>query len=241
MRKDIRIYTTDEIVQGTPEWFRIRELKFTGSRASEVASNGKGLDTLVTELLASHFSSQQYEEYTGKYKSAEMQRGNDYEPMARMVYEFETGNTVREIGFVEDLSRKYVGYSPDGFVTEDGNEDILFEAKNHNDKVFMELLITGKVDSKYVKQMQYGMWVTGAKACDYFGFNPNFKPNYFLKRFYPDEKMFNLFEDGIKSGTQMIENGLTALAGKIEPQEKITEPKKETELSEDINKDEFPF
>ena len=229
MRKDIRIYTNDEIVQGTAEWFAIRDLKFTASKASEIASNGKGLDTLATELLAGHYSSQQYDEYVGRFKSPAMQRGNDFEGQARMVYEFETGNTVREVGFVEVTSRKYVGCSPDGLVTENGKEDILLEIKNHDDKVFLELMLTGKVDPKYVKQMQYQMWVTGAKACDYFGYNPNFKPSFYMQRFYPDEELFAKFEAGVTAGSTMLDNGLKMLAGKLEEQEKYVEEPKEPE------------
>lgn len=227
MRKDIRIYTNDEIVQGTPEWFAIRDLKFTASRASEIATNGKGLDTLAMELLAGHYSSQQYEEYTGKYKNSAMQRGNDFEAQARMVYEFETGNSVREVGFVEVTSRKYVGCSPDGLVTENGKEDILLEIKNHDDKVFLELILTGKVDPKYVKQMQYQMWVTGAKACDYFGYNPNFEPSYYMERFYPDEELFAKFEAGVTAGAEMLDKGLGLLKGKLQEQEKFIEEKPE--------------
>ena len=227
MRKDIRIYTNDEIIQGTPEWFAIRDLKFTASKADVIAINGKGLDTLATELLAGHFSSQQYEEYTGKYKNPAMQRGNDFEAQARMVYEFETGNTVREVGFVEVTSQKYVGCSPDGLVTENGKEDILVEIKNHDDKVFLELILTGKVDAKYIKQMQYQMWVTGASACDYFGYNPNFKPSFYMQRFYPDTELFAKFEAGVEAGTQMLDNGLKMLEGKLEEQEKFIEEKPE--------------
>ena len=229
MREDIRIYTNDEIVQGTPEWFAIRDLKFTASKASEIATNGKGLETLCTELLATHYSSEQYDEYTGKFKSPAMQRGNDYEAQARMVYEFETGNEVREVGFVEVTSRKYVGCSPDGLVTENGKEDILLEIKNHDDKVFLELILSGKVDPKYVKQMQYQMWVTGASACDYFGYNPNFKPSYYLQRFYPDEELFAKFEAGVVAGADMLDNGLRILGSKLEEQEKYIEPEPEAE------------
>jgi predicted phage-related endonuclease len=231
MRKDIRIYSKDEIQQGTPEWFAIRELKFTASKADAISANGKGLETLVTELLAEYFSSQKYEEYTGKYKSPAMQRGNDFEAMARMVYEFETGNSVREVGFVEVTDKKYIGCSPDGLVTENGVEDILVEIKNHDDKVFAELQITENIDKKYIKQMQYQMWVTGAKACDYFGYNPNFSPSYFKKRLYPDEAMFKLFEAGVETGTQMIENGLAVLNKKLQKQEKFTETETEAEAT----------
>ena len=235
MREDIKIYTTDEIVQGTPEWFAIRDLKFTASKASEIATNGKGLETLCTELLAGHYSSQQYDEYTGKYKNPAMQRGNDYEAQARMVYEFETGNSVREVGFVEVTSRKYVGCSPDGLVTENGKEDILLEIKNHDDKVFLELILSGKVDPKYVKQMQYHMWVTGASACDYFGYNPNFKPSFYMERFYPDEELFAKFDAGVTAGADMLDNGLRILGGKgLEEQEKYIEPEAEAEVEVEV-------
>lgn len=247
MRNDIKIYSKDEITQGTPEWFAIRDLKLTASKADIIATNGKGLDTLVTELLAGHYSSQQYEEYTGKYKNPAMQRGNDFEPMARMVYEFETGNTVREVGFVQVNDNKYVGCSPDGLVTENNVEDGLIEIKNHDDKVFLELVMTKKVDAKYVKQMQYQMWVTGAKWCDYFGYNPNFKPSYYKERFYPDTELFAKFEAGTKDGAKMIENGLSALKDSLEEQEKYTpeaeaeKPEAETTAEAKETSADFPF
>lgn len=212
-----------EIEQGTSEWFKIRDLKFTASRASEIATNGKGLETLCIELLAGHYSSQQYEEYTGKYKNSAMQRGNDFEAQARMVYEFETGNSVRQVGCV--TVGKYILASPDGLVTENGKENGLIEIKNHDDKVFLELILTGKVEPKYVKQMQYQMWVTGKEWVDYFGYNPNFEPSYYLERFFPDKDMFEKFEAGVNAGTEMLENGLSMLKDKLQKQEKYIEEK----------------
>lgn len=248
MRNDIKIYEKDEIQQGTAEWFKIRELKFTASKADVVATNGKGLETYVTDLLADYYSSQKFDEYADKYKSPAMQRGNDYEPMARMVYEFETGNTVREVGFVTVNDNKYIGASPDGIVTEKEKDEGLLEIKNHDDKKFITLQLTGEVDPKYIKQMQYQMWITGAKWCDYFGFNPNFKPNFYKQRFYPDLEMFNKFDVGTKCGIKMIENGLKALEGKLicqeteqkeEENEKITEYKMKVEGINQMS--DFPF
>lgn len=251
-----KIYEKDEIQQGTPEWFKVRELKFTASNADKIATNGKGLETYVKELLADYYSSSQYEEYTGKFKSPAMQRGNDFEATARMVYEFETGNTVKEVGFVE--RSKYVGCSPDGLVTENGNPDGegLIEIKNHDDKVFLELILSGKVDPKYVKQMQYQMWVTELNWCDYFGFNPNFKPNFYKERFYPDQELFKKFEAGVFDGINMIETSMKKASTILIKQEKYVEPKAEVEenkengLNEKIEvkevkevkvSDDFPF
>ena len=75
--------------------------------------------------------------------------------------------------------------------------------------------------------MQYQMWVTGASACDYFGYNPNFKPSFYKQRFYPDTELFAKFEAGVEAGTQMLDNGLKMLEGKLEEQEKFIEEKPE--------------
>ena len=145
-----------------------------------------------------------------------------------MVYEFETGNSVRQVGCV--TVGKYILASPDGLVTENGKENGLIEIKNHDDKVFLELILTGKVDPKYVKQMQYQMWVTGKEWVDYFGYNPNFKPSFYMERFYPDEELFAKFDAGVTAGADMLDNGLRILGGKgLEEQEKYIEPEAEAE------------
>lgn len=242
-----KVYQKDEIVQGTKEWHELRQLKFTASKADTISVNGKGLETLVKEMLAEYYSSQEYDEYTGAYKSADMQRGNDYEPMARMVYEMETGNTVKEVGFIE--RSKYIGCSPDGLVTEKDNPDGegLIEIKNHSDKVFLELILSDKVDPKYVKQMQYQMWVSELNWCDYFGFNPNFSPNFYKERFFPDLELHKKFEAGVSAGIQMIENGLDILKDRLTILEKVIKVIEEKEdekpaitKAEEAQED-FPF
>lgn len=255
--EEYKVYGKDEIEQGSKEWLELRNLKFTASNADTISANGKGLETLVKEMLAEYYSSQEFEEYTGKFKSADMQRGNDYEAMARSVYELETGNTVKEVGFIQ--RSKYIGCSPDGLVDESwtgSKEEGLIEIKNHSDKVFLELMLTGKVDPKYVKQMQYQMWVTQLNWCDYFGFNPNFSPNFYKERFYPDEALHKKFEAGVSAGIEMIENGLDALKDKLKVLNKVVEvieEKEEPKLADmPINKvkleksnngtgDDFPF
>lgn len=213
-----KVYEKDELVQGTPEWHKVRELKFTASKADAIATNGKGLDTLVKELLSEYYSSQEFNEYTQKYKSEDMQRGNDFESMSRMVYEMETGYTVKEVGFVE--RSKYIGCSPDGMIE---SEKGLIEIKNHSDNKFIELLLTEKIDPKYIKQMQYQLWVTGYNWVDYFGFNPNFNPNFYKERFYPDEDMFKKFELGVAEGIRLLQNGLDILKDKVKVLEKVIE------------------
>ena len=116
-----------------------------------------------------------------------------------MTYEFETGNTVTQVGFIE-LS-DVVGCSPDGLVGDDG----LLEIKNFSDKVYLELLLTGKIEKKYYNQMQMQLYVTGRKWCDYFVFNPNFidKP-YYMVRVYPDKDTFAHLDSALKSAKEQL-------------------------------------
>lgn len=202
-----------DIEQGTDKWFQMRSLRLTASNASVIATAGKGLETLVKELLADYFSSKKFEEYTNAYKSSDMQRGNDFEATARMVYEIETGNTVNQVGCV--TVGDYILASPDGLVIEKGADEGLIEIKNHSDKVFLELVLTDKIDPKYIAQMQYQLWVTGRKWCDYFGYNPNFNPNFYKVRLYPDLELHKKFEEGVKTGIELIEKALKKLDKKL--------------------------
>ena len=186
------------IIQGTPEWENLRKLHFTATDATAVIARGKGLKTLIKNKLAEYYSSENYTEYTGKYKDLQMQRGNDMEETARRIYELETGNSVEQVGFIE--TDEYEGCSPDGLVNEDG----LLEIKNHSDPVFIELVLTGKIDSKYTNQMQMQMYVSNRKWCDYFAFNPNFSPNFFLKRIYRDEDMMIKIHEGLEEGKENL-------------------------------------
>lgn len=192
----MKIY--EGIEQGTKEWKQLRELKFTASHASTIMANGKGLQTLVKKMLAEYYSSGEYEEYSSEYKNSQMQRGNDFEDKARMIYELETGEEVKQVTFVE--LNKFVGASPDGLVGEYG----LIEIKNHNDEVFLQLVLDKKIDKKYLDQMQMQMYVTGRQWCDYFGFNPNFNPSFVKIRVFRDPNKLAILEDGLKTGVGLL-------------------------------------
>ena len=174
----MKIYT--DIIQGTEEWEEVRKLHYTASNASTILARGKGVETLIKEMLTDYYSSGNFPEYSDKYQNNNMQRGKDYEDKARAYYELVTNNTVEQVGFIE--TDDFEGCSPDGLINNDG----LVEIKNPNDKRFIDLILTGKVDKKYIDQMQMQMYVTGRDWCDFFAFNPNFETPYYLKRFYPE-------------------------------------------------------
>ena len=75
------------IRQGTDEWFTIRSGKMTASHAQEIGNSGKGLQTYVYNLLAEKYSKADRENFSNSHT----ERGVELEPIARSMYELESG------------------------------------------------------------------------------------------------------------------------------------------------------
>jgi hypothetical protein len=199
----MKIYKTLE--QGSDEWLELRKLKLTASNATAIGNAGKGLITHVNELVLKSFIAEQE-----RYVSADMERGNTLEPLARTKYEMVTGSEVEEIGFVERC--KYSGCSPDGFVDKDG----LLEIKARNDLKHFMLLQGGPNESATEWQIQMQLLVCQKKWCDFVSYNPNFKKSIFIKRYQPDPTAFEKLEKGIEMGKKMIQELLSTETVKYE-------------------------
>ena len=181
--------------QQSEEWFELRKGKMTASHAQAIGLNGAGLKTYIRELMAEYYSKGTKK----RFSNFQTDRGNDLEPSAAMVYSFKTGLEVqRDIGFV--LMGDYVGCSPDSFVCSDG----LAEIKCPDDKAYFDLLLDGKIESKYIWQMQMQMLVCGKSWCDFVAYNPNFKQDVWIDRVLPDPKKFDALKAGFESGIKMI-------------------------------------
>jgi putative phage-type endonuclease len=179
--------------QGTPEWFECRKGRLTASTAQAIASNGKGLETLVYEIMA-----EAYSKNTEHYTNEDMERGHELEDMARNLYTLETGNVVEQVGFIE--RDEYVGCSPDGLIGEEGG----LEIKCPNDKNHLYTAITGEYDKKYYWQVQMTLLITGRKWWDLVFFNPNLPKELIIKRLIPESQAFDKLEAGIKKGIELI-------------------------------------
>ena len=180
--------------QRSPEWFEIRKGKMTASHAQAIASNGKGLVTYIREKMCEIYATNEDDKYTNQ----NMEHGTEQEKVARMLYEFETGLKVTEVGFV--VYNDYVGCSPDGLVADNG----LIEIKCPTNKVYFNLLIDKKIDTKYEWQMQMQMLVCDKDWCDYVVYNPNFNEQLFIKRVIKDEEKQKKLLIGFDSGIKMI-------------------------------------
>jgi len=182
--------------QGTQEWFEIRKGKLTASHAQQIGNNGKGLNTYIHELMAEYYSTQEKEQLTNKH----IERGLELEPIARDIYELETGDTVTQTGFIE--LNEYAGCSPDGLIGENG----LIEIKCINDTDYFRHLLYGieEVDTKYLWQVQMQMLVTNRNWCDLVVYNPNFSQSLIIFRIEKDEEKQDALKKGIETGIELI-------------------------------------
>lgn len=179
--------------QYSPEWWEVRSKKMTASHAQAIGNQGKGLESYALELVCSHYSKDKE-----GYSNGHMQRGLELEPEAATVYQAETLSDVQEVGFV--VYSDYVGCSPDRMVNNDG----LLEIKCLSDKVYFQLLLTGKIETKYLWQMQMQMLCCGREWCDFFAYNPNFDRNYWMMRVFPEQAKVDKLINGFEMGEKLI-------------------------------------
>ena len=180
--------------QRTEDWYNIRKGKMTASNAEIIIANGKGLETYIYNLMAEYYSSAEKENYI----NADMQRGIDLEPEAKIEFQFYTGLDIKEVGCVE--LNEYILASPDGLIGDDG----LIEIKCPNDSIYFKLLLSNNIKPEYIAQMQMQMYVTDRQYCYFVSYNPNFEKSLYIKKINRDEEMIEKLKKGLERGIQLI-------------------------------------
>lgn len=177
---------TEEIIQGSEEWFAIRCGKVTASRVADVIARTKSgpaasRKNYLAELVAERLTGEAAQGFT----NAAMQWGTDTEPQARAAYAFYADADVQEVGFVVHPSIPDSGASPDGLVGETG----MVELKCPNTATHIETLLSGTIPTKYQTQMLWQMACTGRQWCDFVSFDPRLPEDMriFIKRMERDE------------------------------------------------------
>lgn len=181
--------------QGSPEWFAIRKGKMTASHAQAIGNQGKGLVTYITELMAEYYSSGEKEQFSNKHTD----RGNELEPIARELYEFETGDIIEQVGFVE--YNEYVGCSPDGLMSTSG-----LEIKCIDDVKYFKHLINGEseIDTAHLWQIQMNMLICEKKQWKLLVYNPNFKKSMCIYTIEEDKEKQEALKKGFEIGIKKI-------------------------------------
>lgn len=165
-----------DVDQKSDEWNALRLGRITGSIMHKFMTKNRKGDGLgetalnaIYDLMAQRLTG--IDETQDLSNNIHIQRGNELEPRAIAEYEIETFNVVKQVGFIE--IDHLVGGSPDGLVSDDG----LIEVKCKNNANHLRSIIdarNGIIDKAHVIQMQFLMWITDRKWCDYVLYNKNF-------------------------------------------------------------------
>ncbi len=154
--------------QQTNEWYEARLGKVTASRVADVIAKTKtgyssSRDNYMAQLICERLTGQKGESFT----NAAMEHGTQTEPLARSAYENARNLLVKEVGFINHPRIEMSGASPDGLVGDDG----LVEIKCPNTATHIDTLLSGKVPTKYITQMQWQMLCCERKWCDFVSFD----------------------------------------------------------------------
>ena len=167
--------------QRSDEWYKIRELKVTGSPCEKIMKPrglGQGGQTYCKQIVKETILKNKEE----RYVSAAMQQGIDREPIAAEVYAEEHMVEVTEVGFIvfytENPKEKhlngFLGISPDRLVGKKGGLEIKCpEPDKHTSN-----LLEQDCPSEYYDQIQMSLFVTGREWWDLMSYNPDFKEGF---------------------------------------------------------------
>jgi len=182
-------------MQQTSEWYESKIGKVSASRCADVMARIKSgysmsrknymMDLVIARLTGV---------YPESFTSPAMQWGIETEAEARKEYEAETFNIVQEVGFIE--LNEDVGCSPDGLIGENGG----LEIKCPNTVTHIDTILSGKIDRKYMLQIQFSLWVTGREWWDYVSYDPRCPANLrlYIQRVYRDENLISEISEEVE-------------------------------------------
>ena len=152
--------------QRTQEWFEARKGRITASSVGAILGHAPYAtrDDVMRRMVREYHGAP--EEFEGNIAT---EYGTRNEAGALTEYVMETGNEVKQIGFV--TREDWAGCSPDGLIGEDGGLEIKcpFGLRKDEAPAFKTL----KEQPHYYDQIQFSLWVTGRKWWDFYQWSPN--------------------------------------------------------------------
>lgn len=159
--------------QQSPEWHEHRAGVITASMFGVIlATTKKGYsaaaEKYATNKAIERISGKPLSDEMGEgYKTWQMRRGNEKEPLARIEYTHRTGSQVDAAGLCLSMDRRF-GASCDGFVGDKGTVEIKC-------LVASDKLVRTWVDNditEFIPQVQGELWLSGREWCDFCLYAP---------------------------------------------------------------------
>lgn len=192
------------VIQGSMEWRLLRAGKVTASRIKHVIAKTKsGYSTTranyMDELIIERFGV-----ISDGFTNAAMAHGTETEPLARSMFELNTGVMVEQIDFVDHPTIAMTGASPDGLIGADG----LLEIKCPNSTTHFNYLREGVVPEDYKPQMAWQMACCNRQWCEFVSFDPRVPEGlqYFQIRYERDDRYIEMIESEVKIFLEELES-----------------------------------
>lgn len=151
------------------------------------------------------------------YTNDDMQRGIDLEAQARIAYEFQSGVSVRQVGFLRHaIPEVMAGCSPDGVIDDYVG---LVELKCPRTARHVAYLRDGVIPVDYRPQLAHQMWITGAQYVDFVSFDPTLpeRLQVYVARMHRDDKAMAEHEAKVMAFLGEVEREHTALVTLADP------------------------
>lgn len=139
------------IEQHSIEWHEIRHCKIGGTRAKELFVKS---DTLFFKLLSETIEPFD-EDFEEGYQSEAMERGNEYEPQARIELNKYTGLEFLECGWIQS-DNELMGISPDGITS---CLTIQAEIKCPQPIAHLKMCVANEIPIEYINQCVHSFTV----------------------------------------------------------------------------------
>lgn len=186
-----------DIQQGSEEWLAARlgvpSASSFGKLLTPTGKQAASYDSYINQMIAERITG----ESTKIPTTDAMARGTELEPHARAFYEFETGNTVTEMGFIKHDEIE-AGCSPDGFIGGLGG----IEIKCPLPHTHIETLRLGTMPTKHIPQVQGCLWITGRKWWDFVSYHPDMEV--LIVRIDRDEEYIAKLDGVVRSACDLI-------------------------------------
>jgi len=195
-----------ELEQGSEEWLTARLGIVTASVVGRLITPKtiKPCDNPDSRAVTAQLVAERITGWSDPtYVNADMQRGNDCEPIARDLYSRDHA-TATELGFMvrQFDSGTRLGFSPDGLVGDDG----LIEIKAPRAKAHLLTVLSDEVPIHHLPQIQAGLLVSDREWCDFVSFYGGM--GLFVKRVHRDERWTDAITEAVEgfeiAATEMV-------------------------------------
>ena len=206
--------------QNTDAWLQLKCGWIGASRMAELMAQGKGGKPSASRanLMAEKIT----ERLTGisvpRFKSKEMERGIEKEPIAADAFSFLNDIELQTCSFIPHPTILYAGASPDRLIDADG----LLEIKNPNSATHIDTLLHDTIDRAYVLQMQWQMACTGRQYCWFVSFDDRLPLHLQLwqKKIPRDERMIAELTVAVREFIDEMNDKTIALQAKYQPKQR---------------------